>query len=428
MPVTVILGCQWGDEGKGKVVDLLGQRADVVARYQGGANAGHTIVWGNRSFVLHLIPSGIFTADTTCVIGNGVVIDPAALSREIAAVERLGYHVKGRLHISLGAHLILPYHKALEKAREAARAQRAIGTTGRGIGPAYVDKAARTGIRVVDLLCADTLSAKVRANVKEKNALLRHVHSSTELDAEAILSEVIKVRAAFAPLATDTTALLLRALAADRHILAEGAQGALLDVDFGTYPYVTSSHPTVGGACTGLGIPPSAISEVIGIAKAYCTRVGNGPFPTELSGMIGDHLRSHGQEYGATTGRPRRCGWLDLVALRYANAINGVTELAVTKLDVLSGLDLVRVCTGYRIGAERTDQFPTDAQALRDAAPIYTTLAGWNEDIRGVRTYGALPQAARDLVAFIARGTGKPVGMISTGPRRSETIRVRINP
>ncbi len=428
MPVTVVLGCQWGDEGKGKIVDLLGREVDIVARYQGGANAGHTIAWGDECFVLHLIPSGIFTTDVTCVIGNGVVIDPVALSREVAMLHGRGYQVEGRLHVSTGAHLILPYHKALDGAREHIRAGSAIGTTRRGIGPAYVDKVARTGIRVADLMDPDEWKPKVRAAVKEKNAILRHVYDQSELDADTIIAQLEEVAAHILPFATDTAALLARALATGKHVLAEGAQGALLDVDFGTYPYVTSSHPTAGGACTGLGIPPMAITKVIGVTKAYSTRVGNGPFPTELDDAEGQSLRKNGNEYGATTGRPRRCGWLDLVALRYAVEVNGVTELSLTKLDVLSGLDRIRVCTGYRIGRERVGHFANDARALREATPIYDTLPGWSERIRGARAYSALPEPARNLVQYIASGTGVRIAMVSTGPKRSETIRVDITP
>ena len=428
MPVTVVLGCQWGDEGKGKIVDLLGREVDIVARYQGGANAGHTIAWGDECFVLHLIPSGIFTTDVTCVIGNGVVIDPVALSREVAMLHGRGYKVEGRLHVSTGAHLILPYHKALDGAREHTRAGSAIGTTRRGIGPAYVDKVARTGIRVADLMDPDEWQPKVRAAVKEKNAILRHVYDQSELDADTIIAQLEEVAAHILPFATDTPALLARALATGKHVLAEGAQGALLDIDFGTYPYVTSSHPTAGGACTGLGIPPMAVTKVIGVTKAYSTRVGNGPFPTELDDAEGQSLRKSGNEYGATTGRPRRCGWLDLVALRYAVEVNGVTELSLTKLDVLSGLDRIRVCTGYRIGRKRVGRFPKDARALREATPIYDTLPGWSERIRGARAYSALPEPARNLVQYIASGTGVRIALVSTGPKRSETIRVDITP
>ncbi len=428
MPVTVVLGTQWGDEGKGKIVDLLGAQADVVARYQGGANAGHTIVWGDRKVVLHLIPSGIFSKGVVCVIGHGVVIDPFALLKEIDTIRALGYPIDEQLKVSLGAHLILPYHKAIEAARETMRADRAIGTTRRGIGPAYVDKVARTGIRVGDLIGAEDLASKVSAAVREKNALLKHIYHAPLVDQGTILAQVQSVASRLAPFACDTTTLLHRSLAHGRHVLAEGAQGALLDVDFGSYPYVTSSSPTVGGACTGLGIPPSAIDRVIGVTKAYATRVGNGPFPTELEDRTGERLRNRGAEFGATTGRPRRCGWLDLVALRYAVAINGVTELALTKLDVLAGFEQVRVSTGYRIGQDVVRHASADERTQRAAQPVYDTLSGWATDIRGAHTFEDLPAPARALVRYIARAAGVRVGMISTGPRRSETIRVDISP
>ncbi|MFV1980431.1 MAG: adenylosuccinate synthase, partial [Rhodothermia bacterium] len=316
MPVTVIIGAQWGDEGKGKIADLLGAEADIVARYQGGANAGHTIVWDDKTVVLHLIPSGVFQPNTTCVIGNGVVIDPVALIEEIETVKEHGYDLAGRLLISHHAHLIMPYHKRLDQAKELRLDDSAIGTTGRGIGPAYVDKCARSGIRVVDLLDRDLLSRKLKRNIEEKNLVLRAIYGAEELDVDKIIEEYVEFDHLIDPFVTDTVYYLNQAIEDGKHILAEGAQGSLLDVDFGTYPYVTSSSPTAGGCCTGLGIPPNRIGNVIGITKAYTTRVGNGPFPTELEDDVGERLRVEGAEFGATTGRPRRCGWLDLVALR----------------------------------------------------------------------------------------------------------------
>ena len=315
MPVSVVIGSQWGDEGKGKIVDLISQDVDIVARYQGGANAGHTICWEDKTFVLHLIPSGIFQEGVDCVIGNGVVIDPVAMMKEIGMVRDLGYDVEGRLFISHNAHLIMPYHKRIEEAREKFRDGGAIGTTGRGIGPAYVDKFARTGIRVVDLLDRDVLRKKILASMDEKNAILEKVYGAEKIDVEALIEEYVEFDKLIDPYITDTTEFLCRSLKEGKRILAEGAQGSLLDVDFGTYPFVTSSHPTVGGCCTGLGVPPTAIDRVIGIVKAYSTRVGNGPLPTELDNAQGEELRQTGHEFGATTGRPRRCGWLDLVAL-----------------------------------------------------------------------------------------------------------------
>lgn len=422
MPVTVVIGAQWGDEGKGKVVDLLAPSVNVVARYQGGANAGHTIKWGDETFVLHLIPSGIFHADVTCVIGNGVVIDPAALMEEVRQIEALGYSVEGRLKISHNAHLIMPYHKALDQARERWRDAEAIGTTGRGIGPAYVDKFARSGIRVVDLLDRDELRKKLTAAIAEKNEILASVYGSDRLDVDAIVDEYVEFDHRIDPYVTDTSAYLLDALADGQRVLAEGAQGALLDVDHGTYPYVTSSHPTSGGACTGLGIPPTEVDRIVGIVKAYSTRVGNGPFPTELLDETGDRLRAEGHEFGATTGRPRRCGWLDLVALRYTTRLNGFTEIAVTKLDVMAGLDEIRVCTAYEIDGKRTERFPTDLRTLERAVPVYETLPGFSGDLADARDLGALPEAARAYLDFVSDRLGVPITVVGTGPKREETL------
>ncbi|MEM6326124.1 MAG: adenylosuccinate synthase [Bacteroidota bacterium] len=423
MPATIVIGAQWGDEGKGKVVDLLAPEVDIVARYQGGANAGHTIKWADQEFVLHLIPSGIFHEGVQCVIGNGVVIDPVALMDEIRQVEALGFQVEGRLHISHTAHLIMPYHKRLDEAKERYRDAGAIGTTGRGIGPAYVDKFARNGIRVVDLLDRDSLRAKLRSALEEKNDLLGKVYGADEIDVDAMVEDYVDFDRRIDPFVTDTTALLHNALADGKTILAEGAQGSLLDVDHGTYPFVTSSHPTAGGCCTGLGIPPTSVDRVIGIVKAYSTRVGNGPFPTELTDDLGEQLRQTGHEFGATTGRPRRCGWLDLVALAYATRINGFTELAITKLDVLAGLDELQVCTQYRLGDKLTDRFPTDLETLSRVEPVYETLPGFG-DVTGAEAVGDLPEAARDYLAFVSDRLGVRIGTVSTGPRREETLEV----
>lgn len=422
MPVSVVIGAQWGDEGKGKVVDLLAPNMDVVARYQGGANAGHTIKWGDETFVLHLIPSGIFHDGTACVIGNGVVIDPAALVEEIRQIEALGYPVEGRLKISHNAHLIMPYHKALDEAKERWRDAEAIGTTGRGIGPAYVDKFARSGIRVVDLLDRDGLAKKLRDALAEKNEILSSVYGSDKLDVETLVEEYVEFDQLIDPYVTDTSAFLNDALAEGQHVLAEGAQGSLLDVDHGTYPYVTSSHPTSGGACTGLGVPPTAIDRVIGIVKAYSTRVGNGPFPTELEDEMGERLRAEGHEFGATTGRPRRCGWLDLVALSYTSRLNGFTELAVTKLDVLAGLDELHVCTAYEVDGKTTTRFPTDLRTLSRATPVYEALPGFTGDLSGARSMDDLPGAARDYLQFVSDHLGVPITVIGTGPKREETL------
>ena len=422
MPVSVVIGAQWGDEGKGKVVDLLAPSMDIVARYQGGANAGHTIKWGDETFVLHLIPSGIFHEGTACVIGNGVVIDPKALMDEIRQIEALGYPVAGRLKISHNAHLIMPYHKALDEAKERWRDAEAIGTTGRGIGPAYVDKFARSGIRVVDLLDRDGLRKKLTAAIGEKNDILSAIYGSERLDVDAIVDEYVEFDQQIDPYVTDTSAFLNDALAEGKSILAEGAQGALLDVDHGTYPYVTSSHPTSGGACTGLGIPPTAIDRIIGIVKAYSTRVGNGPFPTELEDETGERLRAEGHEFGATTGRPRRCGWLDLVALNYTSRLNGFTELAVTKLDVMSGLPELKVCTAYEIDGKTTERFPTDLRTLDRARPVYETLPGFSGDLSEARDIADLPDAARDYLQFVSDRLKVPITVIGTGPKREETL------
>ena len=422
MPVSIVIGSQWGDEGKGKIVDLLSPDVDIVARYQGGANAGHTICWDDEKFVLHLVPSGIFHEGVTCVIGNGVVLDPAAVMEEIKTIRELGYDVEGRLLISHNAHLIMPYHKRVEEAREAARDSDAIGTTGRGIGPAYMDKFARTGIRVVDLLDRDVLREKLTQSIEEKNAILQRIYGADELDVDQIVDEYVEFDQLIDPYVTNTSAYLNKALSEGKHVLAEGAQGSLLDVDFGSYPYVTSSHPTVGGCCTGLGVPPTAVDRVIGIVKAYCTRVGNGPFPTELHGAVGEQLREVGGEFGATTGRPRRCGWLDLVALRYTTMVNGFNELTVTKLDVLSGHDELKVCTAYRYNGKTTDRFPSEVQTLEKVEPVYETVPGWSTDISAVRHFAELPAAAQDYLGFIADFIGVDVTMISIGPKRQQII------
>ena len=422
MPVSIVIGSQWGDEGKGKVVDLLSQDIDIVARYQGGANAGHTIAWDDTTFVLHLVPSGIFHEGVTCVIGNGVVLDPAAVIEEIQTIKDLGYDVEDRLRISHNAHLIMPYHKAVEAAREEARDADAIGTTGRGIGPAYMDKFARTGIRVVDLLDRDVLREKLTQAIEEKNAILQRIYGADELDVDKIIEEYVEFDQLIDPYVTNTSEYLCNALDEGKHVLAEGAQGSLLDVDFGSYPYVTSSHPTAGGCCTGLGVPPTEVNRSIGIAKAYCTRVGSGPFPTELNDAVGEQLRDVGNEYGATTGRPRRCGWLDLVALRYTSMINGFTELAITKLDVLSGLDELKVCTAYRYNGKTTRRFRSEVQTLEKVEPVYETLPGWDEDITDVRHLAELPTEAQDYLAFVSDHLGVDVSMVSIGPKRQQII------
>ncbi len=420
MPVQVIVGAQWGDEGKGKVVDMLAERADIVARYQGGANAGHTVCIEDRQFVLHLIPSGIFHPHITCVIGNGVVIDPTALLDEIAQLQAAGISITGRLLISHNAHLIMPYHKQLDQIREAKGNK--IGTTGRGIGPSYIDKFTRIGIRIVDLLDRDLLAKKIKTNIEEKNQILTKIYGETRLDVDAIISEYQEFDKQIDEYVTDTALYLNRSLKEGKKVIAEGAQGALLDVDHGTYPFVTSSNPTSGGACTGLGIPPTAVNAILGIAKAYCTRVGNGPFPTELTDTVGDRIRTTGHEFGATTGRPRRCGWFDAVALKYSAMVNGIEQLAITKLDVLDEFDTIRVCIGYEYKGRRLKTFPTDLTSLEHITPVYESFDGWKTSLADVRTYANLPAMARKYIEALTRITGIPIWLVSVGPRRDQTI------
>ena len=423
MSVAVIVGSQWGDEGKGKVVDLLSVDSEIVARYQGGANAGHTIVIEGKQYVLHLIPSGILSPNVKCVIGNGVVIDPVALMDEIKMLEDFGIDVKGRLFISHKAHLIMPYHKLLDQASEAQKTGKAaIGTTGRGIGPAYYDKYNRCGIRIVDLLDRKVFEEKLRANIAEKNIILDKIYGNSGLEVETIIDQYLEFDKLIDPYITDTTLLLNEAIKAGKSIFVEGAQGALLDVDHGTYPFVTSSNPTTGGACTGLGIPPTAITRVVGIVKAYCTRVGNGPFPTELNDATGEKLRKEGAEFGATTGRPRRCGWLDLVALKYSVMINGISEIALTKLDVLDTFDEIKVCTSYKIDDKITQNFPADIPSLEKIEPQLVSFKGWNSSLRGIKKYEDLPYATQTYIAFIEEFTGAKVSIVSLSPDRADTI------
>ncbi len=423
MSVRIIVGAQWGDEGKGKIVDLLSEQADIVARYQGGANAGHTIVHNNTKYVLHLIPSGILHPTVHCVIGNGVVIDPAALMDEIHMLESMGVNIEGRLHISHKAHLIMPYHKMLDQAREKqAGSTASIGTTGRGIGPSYIDKAQRIGIRIVDLLHRDVLREKLRTNLDEKSTLLQALYDAEPLDVDSLIDDYMSFDSRIDPYITDTTAFLHQALKEGKRVLAEGAQGALLDLDHGTYPFVTSSNPTSGGACTGLGISPMSITSIIGVVKAYSTRVGNGPFPTELHDATGELLRSEGHEFGATTGRSRRCGWLDIPALRYSIMVNGITEITLTKLDVLGCLDEIRICTGYSIDGRPVKHFPADAATLERVTCDYITLPGWKSDISGCTSFDALPSNTRTYIETIEKLTETPISLVSVSPAREDTF------
>jgi adenylosuccinate synthase len=420
MSVHIIVGAQWGDEGKGKVVDMLSEHADIVARYQGGANAGHTVCIGDKEYVLHLIPSGIFHRHITCVIGNGVVIDPTALLSEIHQLESVGVNISGRLLVSHNAHLIMPYHKLLDNIRE--QTSNKIGTTGRGIGPAYIDKFMRTGIKIVDLLDRDVLAKKLKVNIEEKNKILTNVYGEAKIDVETIISEYQEFDNKIDEYITDTSLYLNQSLKQGKRVLAEGAQGALLDVDHGTDPFVTSSNPTAGGACTGLGIPPTVVEAIIGVAKAYLTRVGNGPYPTELLDATGELLRSKGQEYGATTGRPRRCGWFDAVAARYSAMVNGLEKIAITKLDVLDDFDEIKVCIGYEYNGKRLKVFPTDVKTLEHVTPIYETFEGWKSKLSDITTYSHLPPKAQRYVEGLAHLTGTPIWIVSLGPRRDQTI------
>lgn len=422
MTVRIVLGAQWGDEGKGKIVDLLSDRAHWVARYQGGANAGHTLKFDDTEFVLHLIPSGIFHKDVHCVIGNGTVIDPEALLTEIDAIKKMGTELEGRLFVSETAHVILPYHKIWDQAHEASMGDQKIGTTGRGIGPAYVHKISRAGIRMMDLLDEDELRSRVTSNAAEINMSLKGLGSSEHVEVEPVVKQMLEAGQKLKPFITDTVDLLNNAHASGETIMLEGAQGSLLDVDHGTYPYVTSSSPTSGGACTGTGLPPTAITNVMGITKAYCTRVGNGPFPTELLDDTGELLRKTGHEFGATTGRPRRCGWIDLVALRYAVRINGINEIALTKLDVLDQFDEIKLCTDYTIDGQETRHFPLNLKHLEEARPVYTSLPGWNQSTVTANTRSELPENTREYLNFIEEYLQVPIRIISTGPKRSQTI------
>lgn len=420
MPVSIIVGAQWGDEGKGKIVDMLSEKVDIVARYQGGANAGHTVVIGDKTYVLHLVPSGIFQKNVKCVIGNGVVIDPVALMDEIEMIKSFGIKIEGRLFISHNAHLIMPYHKLLDSIRE--QGTQKIGTTGRGIGPAYIDKYMRTGIRVVDLMDRKVLREKLTRNIEEKNQLLSRVYGETEIDVENIVREYQEFDKKIDPYITDTSAYLNAALRKKKKILAEGAQGALLDVDHGTYPYVTSSNPTSGGACTGLGIPPTSVKSIVGIVKAYSTRVGNGPFPTELHEKNGEALRRIGHEFGATTGRPRRCGWLDMVSLHYSLMVNGINEIALTKLDVLDSFEEIKICVGYQKDGKKLKSFPTDVQSLEKVVPMYRSFHGWKEDISHIKKWKQLPKQTMKYVTMIEQLSGVKVSLVSVGARRDQTI------
>ena len=429
MAITVILGAQWGDEGKGKITDMLAAEANIVARFGGGDNAGHTVTVGTERFALHLIPSGILYPRVTCLLGGGMVVNPKKLLAEMDGLDARGVDVSpARLKLSGRAHLIMPYHIALDGAAEGARGSSAIGTTKRGIGPAYTDKAARCGIRAQELLHGPlTLTERIRRQAEDKNLILEKVYNQPPLDVDEIVGEYLTYAERLAPYVSSVSDEIANAIRSRQRILAEGAQGTLLDLDHGSYPFVTSSHPTIGGMLTGLGIGPQHIERVVGVVKAYQTRVGAGPMPTELSGEIAETLRGSGSqpwdEYGTTTGRPRRCGWLDIVTLQYAARVNGLTEMAITKLDILSRFDTLKICVAYELDGQNIETFPTDLTVLARCRPVYETLPGWSTDITTARATSDLPQQARDYVARMEELVGIPASCISVGPGRDQTIR-----
>ncbi len=419
---AVVLGAQWGDEGKGKIVDVLSERFSAVARYAGGHNAGHTVIIGKHKFVLQLIPCGVLRPNCKGVIGNGVVLDPIYFLDEIERIRKTGLDIDGRLFVSNRAQVILPYHRMIELAAETAPGRQKIGTTSKGIGPAYEDKMARSGLRIVDLLNTSLLKTHIEAACEEKNAIAHALFGASPLDPAKMYDEYTAAAERIRPLVADTGRLLNQILAQGGSVMFEGAQGTMLDIDHGTYPYVTSSSATAGGAATGSGVGPTAIGTVISVTKAYVTRVGEGPFPTEIHDAVGDQLRARGKEYGAVTGRPRRCGWLDIPMLRYSNQVNSAEWLVVTKLDVLDELAEIQVCVGYEIDGKLTDEVPADVRGLEAIKPRYTRLKGWRQSTEGITEYDKLPQAARDYLAFQERESGAKIGMISTGPDRDQTI------
>ncbi|MFE7593726.1 adenylosuccinate synthase [Kitasatospora sp. NPDC057512] len=423
MPALVLVGAQWGDEGKGKATDLLGGSVDYVVRYQGGNNAGHTVVIGDQKYALHLLPSGILSPNVTPVIGNGVVIDPAVLLSELAGLNDRGIDTS-KLLISGNAHLITPYHRTLDKVTERFLGKRRIGTTGRGIGPTYADKINRVGIRVQDLFDESILRQKIEAALHDKNQILVKLYNRRTIPADLVVEEYLGYAEKIKPFLADTTLVLDEALKANKVVLLEGGQGTLLDVDHGTYPFVTSSNPTAGGACTGAGIGPTKIDRVIGILKAYTTRVGSGPFPTELLDEDGEALRRIGGERGVTTGRDRRCGWFDAVIARYATRVNGLTDFFLTKLDVLTGWEQIPVCVAYEIDGKRVEELPYNQSDFHHAKPIYETLPGWTEDISKAKTFAELPKNAQAYVKALEEMSGAPISAIGVGPGRDETIQI----
>src|SRR6476661_7520188 len=419
---AVIIGAQWGDEGKGKIVDVLSENFSVVARYAGGHNAGHTVIINGKKFVLQLVPCGVLRSGCRSVIGNGVVLDPIAFLKEVGALREAGVKVDGHLFVSNRAHVILPYHRMIELAAENAPGRVKIGTTSRGIGPAYEDKMGRRGLRVADLLDLKLLKKHIENAVREKNMIAHALFNTEPLDADKMYTEYAQAAEKVAPFVCDAAVLLNQALAQGESILFEGAQGTMLDIDHGTYPFVTSSSATSGGAVIGTGVAPNAIGSVIGVTKAYCTRVGEGPFPTELFDSVGDQIRKRGNEYGAVTGRPRRCGWLDLPLLRYSGMINGTSWLVVTKLDVLDELKEIPVCVGYKVNGKQTDEVPAEASGWDKIECVYRTMPGWNTPTKGITEFEKLPKAAREYLAFVEKESGARIGMVSTGPGREQTM------
>lgn len=422
MPGLVIVGTQWGDEGKGKIVDILSRDADLVARFQGGANAGHTVVIDDQEFILHLVPTGILHPENICVLGNGVVIDPKVLLSEVDELSQRNIKVDGRLFISGAAHLTLPYHKLFDEAKEVKRESRRIGTTHRGIGPTYTDKMGRVGIRVVDLCDFDVFQSKLKVNVEEKNFLLENYYDYMQADYHEIVEDYKGFAERLKPWIADTSIIVNKFLAEGKKVLFEGAQGALLDVDFGTYPFVTSSNAVAGGACTGMGVGPNKIDRVLGVTKAYTTRVGAGPFPTEFSEELEEKMRMKGKEYGATTRRPRRCGWFDALLVRRAVRVSGIDRVAVTKLDVLDGLETLKICSGYRFRGEEIDEFPIQTAELDECEPAYEEMDGWAGSTRKARRLEELPEQARRYLDRISELVDVEVAAISVGPRRDEVI------
>ncbi|WP_160035561.1 adenylosuccinate synthase [Paenibacillus sp. An7] len=423
MSTVVVVGTQWGDEGKGKITDYLAESAEVVARYQGGNNAGHTILIDDKKFKLSLIPSGVFYEDKTCVIGNGMVVNPEALIKEITYIHDNGFSTKN-LVISDRAHVILPYHMVLDELEEERKGPNKIGTTRKGIGPAYMDKAARNGIRIADLMDAEEFELRLRHMVKEKNQVIQQVYGVEPLDVEEILKQYLEYAEFIRPYVTDTSVVLNNAIDENKRVLFEGAQGVMLDIDQGTYPYVTSSNPSAGGVCIGSGVGPSKIKEVIGVAKSYTTRVGDGPFPTELNNEVGDYIREKGHEYGTVTGRARRVGWFDSVVVRHARRVSGITGLSLNSLDVLTGLDTVKICVGYKYRGEFITHYPASLKMLAECEAVYEEMPGWSEDITAAKKLEDLPENTRNYVTRVSELTGIPIAIFSVGRNREQTNQI----